>query len=82
MPQAVNTLRVVICKGPSCSLMNGEDLVAWCTALKAAGLPVEHAVSGCTGNCLESPVVQWNGCYLTECSPESLTERLIEEGLM
>ncbi|MDJ0841492.1 MAG: hypothetical protein QNK37_33600 [Acidobacteriota bacterium] len=77
-----NSLKVVVCKGPTCSLLNGGELEEWCRDLEAAGLPVSHEISGCTGNCLESPVVQWNGCYLTECSPAKLTEQLMEDGLM
>ena len=75
-------LNVVVCKGPSCSLMNGSELEGWCRDLEAAGLPIDHDISGCTGNCLESPVVQWNGRYLTECTPAKLTEQLMEDGLM
>ncbi len=73
-------LRVIVCKGPSCSLLGGDALENWCRELNQAGLPVKHEVSGCTGNCLESPVVQWNGRYITECNPEKLTGQLIEEG--
>ena len=80
MNQSRSSLNVVICQGPSCSLMGCRELLAWCDALKAAGLPINFNVSGCTGNCLESPVVEWNGRYLTESSPEKLTARLIEEG--
>ena len=80
--QGVDVLEVVVCKGPSCSLMNGKELERWCEELEAAGLPLKHALSGCTGNCTESPVVQWNGHCLTHCSPQKLTERLIEENLM
>lgn len=68
---------MIVCKGPSCSLLGGEALLDWCRDLEAAGLPVEYEVSGCSGNCMESPVAQWNGRYLTECSPEKLTEELI-----
>ena len=78
----VKTLNVVVCKGPNCSLMNGDALEAWCRDLEAAGLPITHDITGCTGNCLESPVVQWNDRYLTMCTPAKLTARLIEEGLL
>ena len=80
MTRQHQSLQVIVCKGPSCSLMGGTELEQWCDALEASGLPVSHEVSGCTGNCLESPVVQWNGRYLTECSPEKLTAQLIEDG--
>lgn len=73
-------LQIVVCKGPSCSLLGGDALQSWCEELVSAGLPVNHNISGCTGNCLESPVVQWNGRYLTECNPEKLTGQLIEDG--
>jgi NADH:ubiquinone oxidoreductase subunit E len=73
------TLAVVICKGPNCSLNNAGALVDWCAQLADAGLPVSHSISGCTGNCSEAPVVQWNGRYLTECSPEKLTEQWITD---
>ena len=78
----IKSLNVVVCKGPSCCLMNGDALEAWCRDLAAAGLPVTHEISSCTGNCQESPVVQWNGRYLTECSPAKLTEQLMEDGLL
>ncbi len=78
----VARLEVVICQGPTCSLMNGEELHAWCADLGAAGLPIAHEVSGCTGNCLEAPVVEWNGRIITEASPALLTETLIDEGLL
>ena len=77
---ARDQLKIVVCKGPSCSLMGGDELVTWCEDLEKAGLAVCHQISGCTGNCLESPVVQWNGRYLTECSPEKLTSQLIQDG--
>lgn len=82
MAEPVKNLKVVVCKGPSCSLMEAEDLMSWCADLAAAGLPIQHEESRCTGNCSESPVVEWNGRYLTECSPVKLTERLIEDGLL
>lgn len=72
-------LKLVICQGPSCSLMGSADLVVWCQDLENAGLAVSHQISGCTGYCLESPVVQWNGRFLTCCSPEKLTSQLIQE---
>lgn len=75
-------LEVIVCKGPTCSLMNGSALEGWCEELEAAGLPLSHSISGCTGNCLASPVVCWNGEYLTGCSPVKLTARLIDEGLL
>ena len=81
MSSVTSTLEVVICRGPTCSLMDREALQAWCADLEAAGLPVTHEVSGCTGNCLEAPVVCWNGRIITEASPERLTETLIEEDL-
>ena len=62
--------------------MNGDALEAWCRDLASAGLPITHDITGCTGNCLESPVVQWNDRYLTECTPAKLTARLIEEELL
>ncbi len=83
MPETKNAvLNVTVCAGPSCSLMGGEALSAWRRQLAEAGLPIEGDDCGCTGNCLESPVVVWNGRFLTECTPESLTARLIDEGLM
>ena len=75
-------LKLIICRGPSCSLAGSAALVDWCRDLEAAGLGIASDVSRCTGNCEESPVVQWNGTYLTRCSPEKLTERLIEEDLL
>lgn len=75
-------LNIAVCKGPSCSLMGGSELKDWCEQLEAAGLAIQHQVTGCTGNCLESPVVEWNGRYLTDCSPEKLTAQLIEDGCL
>jgi NADH:ubiquinone oxidoreductase subunit E len=60
--------------------MDGEALTSWCADLEAAGLPVTHGISGCTGHCLEAPVVQWNERMITEASPARLTATLIEEG--
>ena len=82
MTEIEKTLNVIVCRGPSCSLMGSDELVAWCRDLKAAGLPLRHDISGCTGNCVESPVVQWRDRYVTEASPEKLTELLIDEGIM
>ena len=75
-------LSVVVCRGPSCSLMDSESLLSWCRDLQEAGLPISFEKSGCTGNCSECPVVQWNGRYLTQCSPARLTEQLILDGIM
>lgn len=75
-------LKVVVCKGPSCSLRGSSLLVSWCEDLAAAKLPIAHGISPCTGNCYEAPVVEWNGAYLTEVTPELLTSRLIDDGLM
>ena len=82
MTSKAGELTIVVCMGPSCSLMGGRDLVQWCKDLEAAGLAVSHQIRGCTGNCMESPVVQWNGRYLTACSPTQLTEKLINEEIM
>lgn len=82
MSQAVKTLSVVVCKGPTCSAMDSAALQSWAEDLQGAGLPVHTDVTNCTGNCLEAPVVAWNGRYLTETSPEQLTARLIDEGLL
>lgn len=75
-------LTVVVCRGPSCSLMGGAALQNWCRDLETAGLNIRHGISPCTGNCQESPVVEWNGTYITEATPERLTERLIQEDLL
>lgn len=75
-------LDIVVCKGPTCGFMGGSDLEAWCRDLEAAGLPIRHEICGCTGNCMESPVVVWNGKFVTEADPEKLTALLIEEGIM
>lgn len=80
--QTKATLKVVVCKGPSCGLMGARRLEEWCADLENAGLSLEHDISGCTGNCLEAPVVQWNDRYLTECTPEKLTSQLIEDGCL
>jgi len=76
------TLTVTVCQGPSCSLLGGQELIDWARQLSEAGLSVACSQSGCTGNCLESPVVQWNERYVVECTPAKLTELLIEEGVM
>lgn len=81
MSETTKTLDVVVCRGPSCSVMDSADLLDWCRDLQAAQLPINCSESGCTGNCLEAPVVQWNGRYLTEVTPEKLTEQLMEEDL-
>ena len=75
-------LKVIVCKGPSCSLFGAAELQRWCEELKRAGLSVEHQISGCTGNCLESPVVQWNDQYVTRATPEGLTGRMIEDNCL
>jgi NADH:ubiquinone oxidoreductase subunit E len=62
--------------------MDSADLLDWCRDLQAAQLPIQYSESLCTGNCTEAPVVQWNGRYETEASPERLTELLVEEDLM
>ena len=75
------SLQIRICRGPNCSLLGGDGLLQWCRDLIAAGIPIDHEISGCTGNCLEAPVVEWNGRYLTEMSPAKLTDQLIGEDL-
>lgn len=81
MSQTSKNLEVIVCRGPSCSVMDSADLMNWCRDLQAAELPVTCAESLCTGNCTEAPVVQWNGRYITEATPEKLTERLMHEDL-
>lgn len=75
-------LSVIVCRGPSCSLHDSAALVRWCEELAAAHLPITHDISPCTGNCHEAPVVEWNGVYLTEATPERLTSQLIAEDLL
>lgn len=78
----MSKLKIAICKGPSCSLLGADQLQTWCQELVQADLPIHYDITSCTGNCLESPVVEWNGEYVTDCSPAKLTERLISEDLM
>jgi NADH:ubiquinone oxidoreductase subunit E len=80
--QTAAKLKIAVCTGPSCSLLGSSELRDWCGQLEAAGLDIHHEITGCTGNCLESPVVEWNGRYITECSPEKLTSQLIEDGCL
>ncbi|CAM2006974.1 NAD(P)H-dependent oxidoreductase subunit E [Acanthopleuribacter pedis] len=81
MAEDMQKLHLTICRGPSCGVMGSDALVAWCADLNAAGLPVSHEICGCTGNCTEAPVIELDGRYVTEVSPEKLTEILIERGI-
>ena len=59
-------------------MMGRDELIEWCQDLSAAGIVLNQQISGCTGNCLEAPVVQWNDQLITNSSPEKLTQLLIE----
>ena len=72
-------LHIRVCRGINCSIFGAGGLVQWCEDLIANGIPMDFDVSQCTGNCKESPVVAWNGEYLTQMSTEKLTIELMKE---